>query len=124
MLLQQLCYPHFLILLYPDHHRNLISSSLYHKISAQSTHNYGCFKILAQTHPGRGDGILIQNFLFHRFISHLLYTFSKSPVITGLQKKSRDTCFHVRYKACCQQQTYVHCYSMWILHCQIHKESL
>ena len=36
---------HLLILLYPDHHQNLISSSLYysgpvHKISSQSVHNF------------------------------------------------------------------------------------
>ena len=36
---------HLLILQYPDHHQNLISSSLYysgpvHKISSQSVHNF------------------------------------------------------------------------------------
>ena len=38
-------FAHFLILQYPDHHQNLISSSLYysgpvHKISSQSVHNF------------------------------------------------------------------------------------
>ena len=38
-------FAHLLILQYPDHHQNLISSSLYysgpvHKISAQSVHNF------------------------------------------------------------------------------------
>ena len=38
-------FAHLLILQYPDHHQNLISSSLYysgplHKISSQSIHNY------------------------------------------------------------------------------------
>ena len=28
------------------------------------------------------------------------YTFSKSPAIIGLQKKFREACFHVRYRAC------------------------
>ena len=39
------CFAHLLILQYPDHHQNLISSSLYysgpvHKISSQSVHNF------------------------------------------------------------------------------------
>ena len=38
-------FAHLLILQYPDHHQNLISSSLYysgpvHKISSQSVHNF------------------------------------------------------------------------------------
>ena len=38
-------FAHLLILQYPDHHKNLISSSLYysgplHKISSQSVHNF------------------------------------------------------------------------------------
>ena len=28
------------------------------------------------------------------------YTYSKSPAIIGLQKKSLEACFHVRYRAC------------------------
>ena len=39
------CFAHLLILEYPDHHQNLISSSLYypgplHKISSQSVHDF------------------------------------------------------------------------------------
>ena len=39
------CFAHLLILEYPDHHRNLINSSMYHpgplhKISSQSVHNF------------------------------------------------------------------------------------
>ena len=30
----------------------------------------------------------------------LKYTYSKSPAIIGLQKKFREACFHVRYRAC------------------------
>ena len=43
--LLQCFFAHLLILQYPDHHQNLISSSLYysgpvHKISSQSVHNF------------------------------------------------------------------------------------
>ena len=45
---------HLLILEYPDHHQNLISSSLYypgplHKISSQSVHNFLCNVVHRQT---------------------------------------------------------------------------
>ena len=44
-LLRWVFFAHLLILQYPDHHQNLISSSLYysgpvHKISSQSVHNF------------------------------------------------------------------------------------
>ena len=43
-------FTHLLILEYPDHHQNLISSSLYypgplHKVSSQSIKNYHCINI-------------------------------------------------------------------------------
>ena len=45
LLLLRCFFAHLLILQYPDHHQNLISSSLYysrpiHKISCQSVHNF------------------------------------------------------------------------------------
>ena len=45
LLLLRCFFAHLLILQYPDHHQNLISSSLYysgpiHKISSQSVHNF------------------------------------------------------------------------------------
>ena len=47
-------FAHLLILQYPDHHQNLISSSLYysgpvHKISSQSVHNFLSNVVLRQT---------------------------------------------------------------------------
>ena len=36
----------------------------------------------------------------HLFHFCIVYTYSKSPVIIGLQKKSQEACFHVRYRAC------------------------
>ena len=48
------CFAHLLILEYPDHHYNLISSSLYypgplHKISSQSVYNFLSFVVHRQT---------------------------------------------------------------------------
>ena len=47
-------FAHLLILQYPDHHQNLISSSLYysgpvHKISSQSVHNFLSYVVHRQT---------------------------------------------------------------------------
>ena len=47
-------FAHLLILQYPDHHQNLISSSLYysgpvHKISSQSVHNFLSIVVHRQT---------------------------------------------------------------------------
>ena len=48
------CFAHLLILEYPDHHYNLISSSLYypgplHKISSQSVYNFLSYVVHRQT---------------------------------------------------------------------------
>ena len=48
------CFAHLLILQYPDHHQNLISSSLYysgpvHKISSRSVHNFLSYVVHRQT---------------------------------------------------------------------------
>ena len=47
-------FAHLLILQYPDHHQNLISSSLYysgpvHRISSQSVHNFLSYVVHTQT---------------------------------------------------------------------------
>ena len=39
-------------------------------------------------------------YLVESVVLSLKYTYSKSPAVIGLQKKSRDACFHVRYRPC------------------------
>ena len=61
-------FAHLLILQYPDHHQNLISSSLYysgpaHKISSQSVHNFLSNVVHRQTNKQRNQRYQKHNLL-------------------------------------------------------------
>ena len=64
-------FAHLLILQYPDHHQNLISSSLYysgpvHKISSQSVHNFLSNVVHRQTNK-QTNRQTNQNLLYRQF---------------------------------------------------------
>ena len=70
-------FAHLLILQYPDHHQNLISSSLYysgpvHKISSQSIHNFLSNVVHRQTNR-QTDRQTNQRYQKHKFLSNVVH---------------------------------------------------
>ena len=92
-------FAHLLILQYPDHQQNLISSSLYysgplHKISSQSVHNFLSNVVHRQT-----DKLTNQRYQKHNLLCQggnnpftFLHVESCSWVVFNVLRRMQDTC--------------------------------